>query len=112
VGEDAARPWEWEDDKRLPGLWAKRKVVLSIGYVGTRYHGLQKCRTRPVTVSALDVPAAVAAAIKASELPTVELELEKALHAVGCITTANLGDLDRIGWSRMARTDKVVKQTT
>jgi len=105
VGDSTAR-WEWEDDKR-PGQWAKRKLALSIGYLGTPYHGLQKTRTRPVTESVLDVPAAVAAALKAKDLPTVELALEKALHAAGCITTSNLGDLDRLGWSRMARTDKV-----
>jgi len=106
VGSDNTTRWEWEDDKR-PGQWAKRRLALSIGYLGTRYHGLQKTRTRPVTESVLDVPAAIAAALKAKDLPTVELALEKALHAAGCITTSNLGDLDRLGWSRMARTDKV-----
>lgn len=45
-------------------------------------------------------------ALPASE--TVEGTLESALHAAGFIADTNMGDFDRIRWSRSSRTDKGV----
>lgn len=63
----------------------KRKVAITLGYSGTGYHGLQMSRFSPGR----------------TVVPTVESVLEKALHAAGCISASNLGDLDRLAWSRM-----------
>ena len=87
----------------------KRKVAITLGYIGTRYHGLQKPRTRVRNSESTTHDATGdAASVPTRVLPTIEGELERALHSLGCIATANLGDLDRLGWSRMARTDKGV----
>ena len=67
---------------------SKRKVALTLSYVGSNYHGLQ-----------IDVNNAV---------PTVEAEVEKVLHELGCISQSNFGDLTKIQWSRSSRTDKYV----
>lgn len=67
---------------------SKRKVALTLSYVGSNYHGLQ-----------IDINNAV---------PTVEAEVEKVLHELGCISQANFGDLTKIQWSRSSRTDKYV----
>jgi hypothetical protein len=83
-------------DLNCAELKSKRRLVFSIGYIGTNYRGLQKSNTR---LSPQPVP---------QMTPTVEDHLEQALHAAGCISDMNLGDLDRLGWSRMARTDKVI----
>eukprot|EP01041_Mallomonas_annulata_P004828 gene4828-9627_t len=71
-----------------PDKWLKRKVALVIGYVGTKYSGLQM---DPL-----------------SSLDTIESELEKALHKINCISDANHRLLQKIGWSRSSRTDKGV----
>ena len=67
---------------------AKRKVALTLAYVGSNYHGLQ-----------LDLKSGV---------PTIEAEVEGALFKMGCITAANHLDLSKISWSRSSRTDKHV----
>jgi tRNA pseudouridine(38-40) synthase len=79
----------------------KRKVAICVGYIGTNFRGLQQPRTR-------NCDDGVVKHQTPEMLPTIELELEKALHKAGCITSMNLGDLDRLGWSRMGRTDKGV----
>ena len=99
-----------QQQQQQGGKRAKRKLVIALGYVGTRYHGLQKAPTRRVRGEAVAAAAAVAAvAAPPQEQPlTVEHAVERALNACGCVSDANLGDLDRLGWSRMARTDKGV----
>ena len=67
---------------------SKRKVALTLSYVGSNYHGLQ-----------IDVSNAV---------PTVEAEVERVLYELGCIKPSNFGDLTKIQWSRSSRTDKYV----
>ena len=67
---------------------SKRKVALTLAYVGSNYHGLQ-----------MDM---------GSSVPTVEAEVESALFKMGCITEANHLDLAKISWSRSSRTDKHV----
>ena len=66
----------------------KRKVALTLSYVGSNYHGLQ-----------IDIT---------NKVPTVEFEVEKVLHQIGCIKDSNFGDLTKIQWSRSSRTDKHV----
>jgi tRNA pseudouridine38-40 synthase len=39
---------------------------------------------------------------------TVEAEVERALFRAGCIARQNYGNLQKISWSRAARTDKGV----
>lgn len=41
-------------------------------------------------------------------MPTIEGELEKALHKIGAIAECNFGDLHKIAFSRATRTDKKV----
>lgn len=67
---------------------SKRKVALTLAYVGSNYHGLQ-----------MDLKSGV---------PTIEAEVEEALFKMGCITEANHLDLAKISWSRSSRTDKHV----
>ena len=67
---------------------SKRKVALTLAYVGSNYHGLQ-----------MDM---------GSSVPTVEAAVESALFQMGCITEANHLDLTKISWSRSSRTDKHV----
>jgi tRNA pseudouridine38-40 synthase len=68
--------------RRIP----KRKVALIFGYAGTNYCGLQR---NP-------------------GVKTVEDDLESALFAAGGIMASNYGELQKIGWTRAARTDKGV----
>ncbi|KAI5434934.1 putative tRNA pseudouridine synthase [Lathyrus oleraceus] len=67
----------------------KKKVVMRIAYVGTNYRGLQMQRDE-------------------NTRSTVEKELETAIFKAGGIRDSNLGDLEKIGWSRSSRTDKGV----
>ncbi|XP_027091020.1 putative tRNA pseudouridine synthase [Coffea arabica] len=67
----------------------KKKVVMRVGYVGSDYRGLQMQRDEHA-------------------LPTIEGELEKALHKAGGIRDSNFGDLQKIAWARSSRTDKGV----
>ncbi|KAL5102265.1 hypothetical protein RYX36_006592 [Vicia faba] len=67
----------------------KKKVVMRIAYVGTNYRGLQMQRDE-------------------NARSTVEKELETAIFKAGGIRESNLGDLEKIGWSRSSRTDKGV----
>lgn len=67
---------------------AKRKIALTLAFVGSNYHGLQ-----------LDLHSGV---------PTVEAEVESALYKLGCINESNHLDLTKISWSRSSRTDKRV----
>eukprot|EP01116_Phalansterium_solitarium_P013344 TRINITY_DN30720_c0_g1_i1.p1 TRINITY_DN30720_c0_g1~~TRINITY_DN30720_c0_g1_i1.p1 ORF type:complete len:564 (+),score=223.26 TRINITY_DN30720_c0_g1_i1:48-1739(+) len=71
-----------DDDKKAP----KKKVAMIYGYCGEGYQGLQR---NP-------------------NAWTIEDELEKALFAAGCISKLNMGNLNKIGWVRAARTDKGV----
>ena len=68
--------------------WLKRKMALVVSFVGSNYAGLQM-NFNP-------------------KLSTIETELEKSLHKVGCISDSNHGLLGKIGWSRSSRTDKGV----
>ena len=61
----------------------KRKVALLFGYCGTAYRGLQK---NP-------------------GVDTVEERLERAIYEAGGISDANFGELQKVKWSRAARTD-------
>jgi len=69
------------------GKWPKRKVALVIGYVGTKYSGLQ---------------------LNDNPIPSIEFVLENALYKAKCIADSNHGSLAKIGWSRSSRTDKGV----
>eukprot|EP00656_Telonema_subtile_P044060 TRINITY_DN50365_c0_g1_i2.p1 TRINITY_DN50365_c0_g1~~TRINITY_DN50365_c0_g1_i2.p1 ORF type:complete len:424 (-),score=103.65 TRINITY_DN50365_c0_g1_i2:322-1593(-) len=75
-----------EDGEKAP----KRKVAILFGYIGSAYQGLQ---INPGANS-------------------VELHLEKALVAAGCVSKANSfaesDTLSKIQWSRCGRTDKGV----
>jgi tRNA pseudouridine(38-40) synthase len=64
----------------------KRKYALAIAYCGTNYHGLQVN------------PGAI----------TIEAILERALLLCGAIQESNYGHLQKISWTRAARTDKGV----
>lgn len=64
----------------------KRSYALNIGYCGSAYQGLQ---TNEGAV-------------------TIEAYLERALLLAGGIKEHNFGNLQKIGWSRAARTDKGV----
>lgn len=73
----------------VPGRAAvKRKVGMTLAYVGSNYHGLQ-----------MDLKSGV---------PTIEAVVEDALFKMGCITASNHLDLSKISWSRSSRTDKHV----
>ena len=90
--------------------FVKRKLALTIGFVGTRYHGLQQMLADDDAVAPAtpgDAPTARATAAH----PTIEDELERALLAVGAIkddARYRRGDLVKLGWSRASRTDRGV----
>ncbi|EFA80764.1 hypothetical protein PPL_06350 [Heterostelium album PN500] len=65
----------------------KSPMALLFAYVGTGYHGLE---------------------YQISGYNALENTLEQALFKAGLILPSNLGDLDRIRWSRSSRTDKGV----
>lgn len=64
----------------------KRKYALAIGYCGTNYHGLQVN------------PGAI----------TIESILERGLFLCGGIKEHNYGHLQKVSWTRAARTDRGV----
>ena len=70
------------EDKRRP----KRKVALLLSYSGTGYSGMQVNRN----------------------VPSIELDLLKALVMAGAVSTDNAMDPHKIGFQRCARTDKGV----
>jgi len=78
---------------RVPKDKKKRRVAMVMGYVGTKYYGLQKVEGQPEG---------------APPVVTIEATLEKALFDAGYIKESNFGDLDKIGWARCSRTDKGV----
>jgi tRNA pseudouridine38-40 synthase len=69
--------------RRSESVGPKRKYAICLGYLGTNYRGLQ---INPDTKS-------------------IEQELERALFLSGGIIEANYGYLQKIQWSRSARTD-------
>ena len=66
-----------------PDKWRKKKVVLVLGYIGSNYFGVQR---QPTLIE--------------DTHKTIEGELSKALHHIGCISNENISDLSKIGWSR------------
>lgn len=80
-GEPADK--QMEDSKRYP---PKTRIALITGYNGSEFSGSQK---NP-------------------DVRTVEEEIEKALHKLGCIADYNFGDLKKIAFNRATRTDKRV----
>ena len=77
-----------DDANVIQKIKVKRKIALTLAFVGSNYHGLQ-----------LDLNSGV---------PTIEAEVESALYKLGCIHEANHLDLSKISWSRSSRTDKHV----
>jgi tRNA U38,U39,U40 pseudouridine synthase TruA len=75
-----------DDTEETGTAFKKERVAVIFGYVGSRFQGLQRN------------PGAFA----------VEDELEGALHRAGGISKSNLGNFQKIGWNRAARTDKGV----
>ena len=69
---------------------AKRKMAITLAYVGTNYYGLQM---DPNTIDLY---------------PTVESKVEQTLCDLGCIAESNKQSLGKIQWSRSSRTDKGV----
>ncbi|RYH30179.1 hypothetical protein EON65_06000 [archaeon] len=63
---------------------AKRKYALCISYLGTNYQGLQ---INP-------------------DAKTIEAELERALFLAGGIIESNFGFMNKIQWTRAARTGR------
>ena len=84
--EDVMKSPDWERRITQPENSPKRKYALCIGYIGTRYQGLQ------INPGA----------------KTVEAVLEKALFLAGAIHEKNFGNIQKVQWSRTARTDKGV----
>eukprot|EP00741_Cyanophora_paradoxa_P009959 tig00000157_g9646.t1 len=76
------------DAQEAEGKKCKRRVSMSVGYVGTKYSGSQ-IQTIP-------------------GVRTVEESLEKAIYEWGGISEANHGNVSKIGWQRSSRTDKGV----
>ncbi|PRP85926.1 hypothetical protein PROFUN_06048 [Planoprotostelium fungivorum] len=72
--------------KEPSNMKAKRKVALVLAYNGEGYKGSQK---NP-------------------GVPTIDEDLEKAIIKAGGIREENLDDLQKIAWTRAARTDKGV----
>ena len=77
---------EWNSRIQQPKDAPKRKYALCLGYLGTEYQGLQIN------------PGAI----------TIEAILEKALFLTGGIDENNFGNIQKVSWSRTARTDKGV----
>lgn len=65
----------------------KRRVAIVIGFLGTKYLGMQ---------------------FNSNVQPTIEGELEMALFKSGSISLANHQNPNKIGWRRSSRTDKEV----
>lgn len=70
------------------GSGPKKMLALVIGYNGARYCGLQQISDGLQRF-----------------LPTIESELELALYRAGAILPTNFGNLKRLHWSRVGRTD-------
>jgi len=77
---------EWSMRVVCPEDAPKRKYAICFGYTGTNYQGLQ------INPDAI----------------TVEAVLEKCLFLAGGIIEKNFGNIQKINWSRTARTDKGV----
>ena len=71
-----------EEGKKM----SKRKMAIVLGYVGSKYSGLQMDPT--------------------SGTDTIESRLAEALYQSGCILDSNRNQLSKLGWSRSSRTDK------
>lgn len=87
-GTDAKRLIKQDDGRflevpRVP----KRRYAILVSYCGSGYHGLQ---------------------INPPPAKTIEYDLAKAFFCAGGILDTNVHKLQRIGWSRAARTDKGV----
>lgn len=67
----------------------KRRVAVLIGYIGTKYCGLQF-------------------QLGKSELPTIEETIFESLKRIGGVSKENSDDIRKIGWFRASRTDKGV----
>ena len=85
LAEVKASP-EFADRVVFPADAPKRKYGMCFGYLGSSYQGLQIN------------PGAV----------TVEAVLEKALFLAGGIEECNYENLQKVGWTRAARTDRGV----
>lgn len=72
----------------------KKTVALVIGYNGGRYKGLQQVADQ---TKSMDDPNKF--------LPTVESELELALLQAGALIPSNFGNLKKLHWTRVGRTD-------
>ena len=82
--EDIKSSAEWQD--RFESDAPKRKYALCVSYLGSKYQGLQ------INPDAI----------------TVECLLEKALLLAGGMPEVNFGNLQKLQWSRAARTDRGV----
>jgi hypothetical protein len=67
-------------------LYPKRKYACCLAYFGTSYQGLQM---NP-------------------DCNSIEAQLEKALFLAGCFNENNYGHLQKLQWTRAARTDRGV----
>jgi tRNA pseudouridine38-40 synthase len=72
-------------------LMSKKKVAVVFGYNGSNFFGSQ---------------------IQSGSCRTVESELESALFQAGLISESNHGNLHKVGWSRVSRTDRGVHAKT
>jgi len=82
----ASDEWQARFESEAP----KRKYALCVGYLGSNYQGLQ------INPDAI----------------TVECVLEKALLLAGGMPEVNFGNLQKLQWSRAARTDRGVHAVT
>ena len=86
--EMQTRPPREDGESRVP----KRSMGIVIAYSGTGYHGFAKQVGQP-------------------DVRSIEALLENILYETGGISESNFGDkksLQKVGWSRAARTDKGV----
>jgi tRNA pseudouridine(38-40) synthase len=72
--------------RRTEGSAPKRKYAVCFGYLGTNYSGLQ---ANP-------------------DAETIEKEVERALFLAGGLQDSNFGNLQKLQWTRAARTDRGV----
>ena len=84
--EEIRNSSEFADRVVFPSEAPKRKYGVCFGYLGSSYQGLQ------INPGAM----------------TVEAVLEKALFLAGGIEECNYENLQKIGWTRAARTDRGV----
>ncbi|XP_049851449.1 uncharacterized protein LOC126326047 [Schistocerca gregaria] len=88
ASENETRRGAEESGPKIEVVQSKRKVLIRVAYLGTRYFGSSKQPQQDV--------------------PTVEDSLEKALFASKLISPSNFGRLSKIGWSSSSRTDRGV----